>query len=508
MAPHELGFPLWVRLTHWFNFLFVALLIRSGIEILAAHPKLYWTEHCLPSRAWLKLTRKRMPSDEMWSSVDEEVECPPWLGLPGKENLGLGRYWHFASVLGWLIVGALYVGLMFASPQWRRLIPASWRVFPEAWRSFTMYATLRLPEPAGAYNYDLNLPFNALQQLAYFGLVFLLSPFMILTGLAMSPSLGARFPWYARLFGGRQSARSLHFLGMIGFLGFFAIHMLMVLVHGFPTEMGKMVLGEEKTARKLLATALGLGIIGLIVALIAAANIVSLKWPRATHRSLAFVVAPIRNALFHRNVSIQNWPEAWTSSYFRANGYPPITAYPKAKGDDDEFERLLATDFADYRLRVFGLVEHPLSLSMDDLRAMPKREQTTLHSCIQGWTSIGKWGGTPLAEILNRCRPRPEARFLAFHSFGMHEKSGEPYYECIDLELAKQDQTILAYELNDESLPLQHGAPLRLRVETKLGFKMVKFLRSIEFVEDFRTLGEGLGGVREDHQQYDMGAHI
>lgn len=89
-----------------------------------------------------------------------------------------------------------------------------------------------------------------------------------------------------------------------------------------------------------------------------------------------------------------------------------------------------------------------------------------------------------------------------------HEKSGHPYYECIDLELAKQEETILAYELNDEPLPLQHGAPLRLRVETKLGFKMVKFLRSIEFVEDIRTVGEGLGGVREDHQQYDMGAHI
>jgi len=508
MPPHDLGFPLWIRLAHWFNFLFVALLVRSGIEILAAHPKLYWTEHCSPTRAWLKLTRKRMPADELWTSADEEVECPTWLGLPGKENLGLGRYWHFASVLGWLIAGGLYVVLMFATPQWRRLVPTSWWIFPEAWRAFTMYATFRLPEPPGAYNYDLNLPFNALQQLAYFGLIFLLSPFMILTGLAMSPSLGARFPWYARLFGGRQSARSLHFLGMVAILGFFAIHMVMVVAHGVPTEMGKMVLGEEKTGRKILATALGLGIIALVVALNYAANVVSLRWPRATHQALAFVVAPIRNALFHRNVSVQNWPEEWISPYFRANGYPPITAYPKAKGDDDEFERLLATDFADYRLEVNGLVEHPLSLSMADLRAMSKREQTTLHSCIQGWTSIGKWGGTPLEEILKRCRPRPEAKFLAFHSFGMHEKSGAPYYECIDLELAKQPQTMLAYELNDEPLPLQHGAPLRLRVETKLGFKMVKFLRSIEFVEDFRTLGEGQGGVREDHQQYDLGAQI
>ena len=90
----------------------------------------------------------------------------------------------------------------------------------------------------------------------------------------------------------------------------------------------------------------------------------------------------------------------------------------------------------------------------------------------------------------------------------MHEKSGEPYYECIDMGLADQPQTILAYEMNGEPLPVQHGAPLRLRVETKLGFKMVKFLRSIEVVDDYRTVGEGQGGVREDHQQFDMGAQI
>jgi methionine sulfoxide reductase catalytic subunit len=210
----------------------------------------------------------------------------------------------------------------------------------------------------------------------------------------------------------------------------------------------------------------------------------------------------------HRSLSVQDWPEEAISPYFRVNGYPPISAYPQARGDDDTYERLMAGGFADYRLEVTGLVEHPLSLSLADLRAMPKQEQTTLHTCIQGWTSIGKWSGVPVREILARCRPKPGARFLAFRSFGMHEKSGAPYYECIDIGLGDFPQTMLAYELNREPLPLQHGAPLRLRVETKLGFKMVKFLRSIEVVADFREIGDGRGGVREDHQQYDMGAHI
>jgi DMSO/TMAO reductase YedYZ molybdopterin-dependent catalytic subunit len=166
----------------------------------------------------------------------------------------------------------------------------------------------------------------------------------------------------------------------------------------------------------------------------------------------------------------------------------------------------MAGGFADYRLEITGLVERPLSLSLADLRAMPKHEQTTLHTCIQGWTSIGNWGGVPIREILARCRPRPGARFLAFHSYGKHEKSGAPCYECLDIALDGFPQTILAYELDGVPLPIQHEAPLRQRVETKLGFKMVKFLRSIEVVADYRSVGEGRGGVREDHQQHDMGA--
>jgi DMSO/TMAO reductase YedYZ molybdopterin-dependent catalytic subunit len=110
-----------------------------------------------------------------------------------------------------------------------------------------------------------------------------------------------------------------------------------------------------------------------------------------------------------------------------------------------------------------------------------------------------------LGEILDRCRARQEARYLVFYSFGKREK---PYYECVSIDLAEHPQAILAYELNGEPLPVQHGAPLRVRLETKLGFKMVKFLRSIELVDDYCNVGGGQGGAREDEQQYDMGAEI
>jgi DMSO/TMAO reductase YedYZ molybdopterin-dependent catalytic subunit len=112
-----------------------------------------------------------------------------------------------------------------------------------------------------------------------------------------------------------------------------------------------------------------------------------------------------------------------------------------------------------------------------------------------------------LAEILKRCRALPEARYLIFHSHQVDEQ-GREYYGSLDIEEARHPQTILAYEMNGASLPINHGAPLRLRVETKLGFKMVKWLKTIELVEDYRTVGEGHGGYREDFEYYGTGAEI
>lgn len=498
--------PLFIRLTHWFNVLFLTLLLRSGLAVLAAHPKLYWNIHAQPGTEWLRFTRKKMPADQMWCSTDEEAEWPGWLALPGGSGLGLGRYWHFLNALAWMICGALYIALLFLSPQWRRLVPTSWEVFPDALRDLGMYLTFRTPPQGTPYGPS---PFNPLQQLTYFAVVFLLAPFMILTGLAQSPSIAGRWPWYERLFRNRQTGRSLHFLGLVAFVVFLVGHLVMIFWHGFAKEMNLMVLGtDEGVAVWWGGAAIGTGIILAIVGVHVAANLASAYFKQATHEALSSFVDPIREGVLHHLRSVQEYPESWVSPFFRLNGYPPISAYPQAKGDDDTYETLLANGFADYRLRVEGLVDRPTEFSIDDLRALPKQEQTTLHHCIQGWTSIGRWGGVRVLDVLDRCGVRPEARYMAFHSFGKHEKSGKTYYECITIDMASHPQVILAYELNGVPLPVQHGAPLRLRLETKLGFKMVKWLRSIEVVADYRKVGEGRGGVREDQQQFDMGAEI
>jgi methionine sulfoxide reductase catalytic subunit len=171
-------------------------------------------------------------------------------------------------------------------------------------------------------------------------------------------------------------------------------------------------------------------------------------------------------------------------------------------------------DFAAFALGVGGLVEQPLRVTLAELRRWPKRTQITKHCCIQGWSAVASWGGVSLEDIVRRCRPLAAARYVVFYALD-DKSTSEPdpagpgsFYGTIDIALASHPQTILAYEMNDRPLPVPHGAPLRLRVETQLGFTMVKYVHRIEFVQDYRHIGAGQGGWREDHQHYGQEAGI
>ena len=121
-----LDFPYWIRFAHFINLIFITLLIRSGIEILSALPKLYFNDHAKPGSEWIKFTKKKMPRDRLWISLEEEEDFPSWIALPGHRNLGLGRHWHFFSIVFWIANGAAYYILLFTSNEWQRLIPTSW----------------------------------------------------------------------------------------------------------------------------------------------------------------------------------------------------------------------------------------------------------------------------------------------------------------------------------------------------------------------------------------------
>jgi len=173
----------------------------------------------------------------------------------------------------------------------------------------------------------------------------------------------------------------------------------------------------------------------------------------------------------------------------------------------DEWKALAANGFRDDCLKVSGLVENPIELPLDEIRAMGKKKQITLHHCIQGGSGIAEWGRLPMVELIKLVRPKTIARVAVFYSFGAGLEGG-PYYDSHSLANLMHPQSLLAHEMNGEPLGEQHGSPLRLRVENQLGFKMVKWIRAIEFVDSYRSFGEGEGGYNEDHEYFGELANI
>ena len=216
-AARQQGFPLWIGIAHYINLLFIILLIRSGLQILSGSSSVvlerglharYGSSYVLPRSRGTPV--EKPATTRVWTAKDDARYLSPWIGLPGgRHTLGMSRHWHFLSVLFWVGNGAAYVTLLFATGQWRRLVPTSWHVLPDAWAVFVHYITFHLPaEPNTFYHY------NALQQLSYFAVVFILA-LSILTGPSMSPALVNRFTWYPRLPGNRQIGRSIHFLAFV-----------------------------------------------------------------------------------------------------------------------------------------------------------------------------------------------------------------------------------------------------------------------------------------------------
>jgi DMSO/TMAO reductase YedYZ molybdopterin-dependent catalytic subunit len=202
--------------------------------------------------------------------------------------------------------------------------------------------------------------------------------------------------------------------------------------------------------------------------------------------------------LLARNALAPEYAPEEMSPIFRTNGnvMPSSPAY----------QAHLASGFANWRLAVDGLVERPLSLSMDQIKRMPTRTQITRHDCVEGWSAIGKWTGVPLGLLLRAAGLKDEARFIVFHC--ADDFGGTPYYESVGLIDAFHPQTILAWGMNGQLLPVGHGAPLRVRIERQLGYKMAKFVMRVEAVTSFAQIGQGKGGFWEDVAAYQWYAGI
>ncbi len=489
LTQQPAGFPVWISISHWVNFFFLILIIRSGLSILVDHPRLYWNNGCGPETEWIRFTPKKISKNKSWTAKQDSRYISPLVGLPGyRHTVGTARSWHFITVPFFILNGVVFTFLLFFTNQWMRLVPTSLQIIPDSWNVFVHYATFNMPiEPNGFYH------FNALQQVAYYAVVFIMAPLAMLTGIAMSPAITSRFHWYEKLFFNRQAARSFHFLIMFCYVIFIIFHVAMVALTGLRKNMNHIILNKPNDTSST-GLWIGIGIIAFVILFNLLAHWISWRKPRL----LQSLQKKINESLWRKTINKFKPRRYYTkkdiSPYFWVNGKMP---------DSKEWKNLAENNFKDYKLRIYGLVKNPVELSLEELKKMPKEETIEMHSCIQGWTGIAAWGGVSMKEIIEMVKPLDSATTVAFYSFGEGLYGGF-YYDTHTIDNCLKPKSILAWEMNYETLPIEYGAPIRLRVENQLGYKMVKWISAIEFVTSHEDIGKGYGGKNEDDEYFDL----
>jgi DMSO/TMAO reductase YedYZ molybdopterin-dependent catalytic subunit len=203
----------------------------------------------------------------------------------------------------------------------------------------------------------------------------------------------------------------------------------------------------------------------------------------------AFTYGAFRMLMPKRGLVREYGPRDITSIAAIGTVNPGNPAEPGYDGENGEaYDRLRRDAFRDWRLSVEGSVAHPRQFSLAELMALPRRTQITKHSCEEGWSAIAEWTGVPLHAVLRASGVLPSARYVTFYAY-------DAIADGVDMLDALHPQTILAYGMNGRDLPLQHGAPLRLRVETQLGYKSLKYIRRIVVTDRFNDTGK-LGPIQ------------
>ena len=447
----------------------MAALVVSGVAILLAHPRLYWGE-------------------------TGAIGTPSVLDLPIPFLLGhsgWGRYLHFLAAWVAVATGAVYVIFGVLTRHFRRrLLPSRTDL---AWRNVRgMLADHLRLQPARAEPGS----YNTLQRLAYAIVVFVLGPLVLLSGLAFSPALASVMPAIVSMFGGQQSARTIHFFAGAAVVIFVIVHVVMVVITGFRAQLRTMITGytvpppEGSGGRTMsrrsvivsgLTVAAGAGGLSGTIRLADRYGLIppDHQGPFGVGETLTYAS---QRLLMGQHVLAREFSRSDISSVVPVNGRPPKT---------DAYQRLLANDFRDWRLTVDGLVARPSTFSLADLKSYPSHSQITHQACEEGWSFIAEWTGVRLSHVLDLVGADPRARYVVFFPY-------DDFWESIDMADALHAQTFLAYEMNGRDMPIEHGAPLRLRVARQLGYKSIKFLSRITVTETLKPFGRGLGGVNPE----------
>ena len=487
-------YPWWLRVEHFVNIIFISLFIRSGIEILGTYPKLHRSIHTPLGGAWAQFTVQEKRKRKYFPVSGEYDDYHPAISLPGHGDLGQGRYWHFISVVLWVTLMFGYWVLLLVTGQWRRYWPEDLSVFGQAWNDLVSYMAFVVPPAMEGY------PFNAIQQLSYGFVVLILPLWMMVTGAFQSPAINNHFPRISKAMGGRQVIRTLHFWGLMAYLIFMVIHVAMVVLHGWGAETAKMVFGDEGNP----VVAGIIYIVGLlfIVWINVWATKTSTNNPKLIERVQNALVRPLTRTLrklpsrqFDSRQEVTPWGE------HRSSGMPPSS---------EEYAALVCNDYEeDFVLEIGGFVERPMRLTLADLAEISQgHAQTTVHHCVQGFSSVGRWNGVKLSDLIELAKPLDgwsDVNVLSFQNMTRDDDlySGSYYYETMPREEALQPQTLIAIGYDGRELPMKSGAPCRLRLETSTGFRSAKWIERIEITNRFDIIGNGMGGFFEDTDSYD-----
>lgn len=256
-----------VRVLHWINVLVLLVMLMSGLQIFNAHGALYWGASSDFAHPIFSLMAAQDANGNLhgitqigpWhfdttgvlgaSEVDGHMTArsfPDWVTLPGPRWLAMGRAWHFFFAWFFVVNGVIFAIYAFAGGHFRDLWPR-WSDIRELPHEIVEHAKLRFARGEAAKHY------NALQKITYFGVIFILGPLVVLTGLTMSPTMDSAFPELVWVFGGRQTARTIHFLCAFSFVGFFIVHIVMVVLSGSWNNLRSMITGRyaiEKDAKE------------------------------------------------------------------------------------------------------------------------------------------------------------------------------------------------------------------------------------------------------------------
>ncbi|MDQ6739713.1 MAG: cytochrome b/b6 domain-containing protein, partial [Actinomycetota bacterium] len=360
------GFPAWLGWQHFLNLFLMTFLIRSGVTIMADHPRFYWTRNSTPGKDWFRM-QKPVPPDPLYTAKQDSITLPDGVGLPGRRHsIGLARWWHLGIDTLWLLNGIVFFVLIFSTGQWMRLVPMSWDVIPNSISVATQYLSLDWPAESGWVNY------NSLQLIAYFLTVFIAAPAALVTGLGMSPALSTRFRRISSLFS-IQAARSLHFLVLCWFVLFIVVHVTLVVTTGALRNLNHMYASEDNESW----VGFGIFAVSMLVVIVTwvAATPLTYRHPRTVQKVGYALIGPAQRLFEHIDAKPGQYTEKDISPYFWHNGKFPET---------EEYKELRAGNFTNYRLRINGLVDNPVELDLEQLRALPHHEQITQHFCIQG----------------------------------------------------------------------------------------------------------------------------